>query len=152
MFLLSPDSEFPGNGTGMVSKILYHAVFQEYKRLLIIEWGDSHIQAIVGEMNRFVFRCPEKEKSTSTVAEDLTVQIDAAMATMDAAGLTDDENANKDTMQPLSPPNSLLTLDKNVADDGPCISSSANISEQEVTLQCLEGEAEAEAEAEVGML
>ncbi|KIM55488.1 hypothetical protein SCLCIDRAFT_43762, partial [Scleroderma citrinum Foug A] len=85
MFLLSPDSEFFGNGTGTVSKIMYHFVFCEYKQLLIIKWDDPHIWAIVAEMNKFIFGGPGKDNKsrTSAMAEDLTAQIDAALAAMD---------------------------------------------------------------------
>ncbi|KIM66048.1 hypothetical protein SCLCIDRAFT_111524, partial [Scleroderma citrinum Foug A] len=127
MFLLSPDSEFPGNGTGTVSKIMYRSVFREYKRLLVIKWADPHIQVIVAEMNKFVFRGPGKDNKSGTsanMAEDLTAQINAALAAMDAAGLTDDDNAEEDPPQPvLSAPGSPLTSDENFADD-PCIPNS----------------------------
>ena len=142
MFLLSPDSEFPGNGTGAVSKILYHSVFREYKRLLVIKWGDPHIQAIVAEMNMFVFGHPEKEKSTSGMAEDLMVQIDAALATMDGAGLTDNENAKEDAPHPvMSLPGSPLTLDKNLADGAgiPSSTVSENIMSSEATTTTTRG-------------
>ncbi|KIM63095.1 hypothetical protein SCLCIDRAFT_24482 [Scleroderma citrinum Foug A] len=123
MLLLSPDSEFPGNGTGAVSKILYRS-------------------AIVAEMNKFVFVHPKQEKSTSGMAEDVMVQIDAALAAMDAAGLTDDENAEEDTPHPvMSPPGSPLTSDKNLADSAgiPSSTVSENIMSSEATTTTTQG-------------
>ncbi|KAI5982874.1 hypothetical protein EDD15DRAFT_2138479, partial [Pisolithus albus] len=84
MFLLSPDSEFPGNGIGHTSKIDYYEVFWAYKRVLVVKWTDPHIQQIVGEMNAFVFG---KSGSTSAQSktgaiEDLSAEIDAALAAM----------------------------------------------------------------------
>ena len=103
--------------------------------MLVIKWGDPHIQAIVAEMNKFVFGRPEKEKSTSGI-EDLTAQIDAALAAMDAASLTDDENAEEDTPHPvMSPPGSPLTSDENLADGAgiPSSTVSENIMSSEAT-------------------
>ncbi|KAI6112401.1 hypothetical protein EV401DRAFT_1867256, partial [Pisolithus croceorrhizus] len=55
MFMLSPDSEFPGNGVGQLSKINYYEVFRGYKCVLVTKWADPHIQKIVSEVNSFVF-------------------------------------------------------------------------------------------------
>ena len=101
--------------------------------MLVIKWGDPHILAIVAEMNKFVFGHPTKEKSTSGMAEDLSAQLDAALAAMDAAGLTDDENAEEDAPHPvMSVPGSPLTLDENLA-DGAGIPSSSTILENIVS-------------------
>ena len=110
--------------------------------MLVIKWGDPHIQAIIAEMNKFVFGHPEKEKSTSGMAEDLMAQIDAALAAMDAAGLTDDENAEEDAPHPvMSLPGSPLTLDKNLADGAGIPSSivSENIMSSEATTTTTRG-------------
>ncbi|KAI6116627.1 hypothetical protein EDD16DRAFT_1708281 [Pisolithus croceorrhizus] len=94
MFLLSLDSKFPGNGIGHTSKIDYYEVFQAYKWVLVVKWTDLHIQQIVGEMNTFIFG---KSGSTSAQSktgaiEDLSAEINAALAAMDAAALTEDDD------------------------------------------------------------
>ncbi|KAI6143301.1 hypothetical protein BKA82DRAFT_30971 [Pisolithus tinctorius] len=92
MFLLSPDKEFPGNGCGQISKIDYYQVFHMYKQVLITKWMGRHIQNIVAEMNHFVFGNPNgATKSKTSVMEDLSVEINAAMAAMDATVLSDDD-------------------------------------------------------------
>ncbi|KAI6018506.1 hypothetical protein BKA83DRAFT_4036990, partial [Pisolithus microcarpus] len=85
MFMLSPDSKFPGNSIGQPSKINYYEVFHGYKCVLIMKWADPHIQKIVSEVNSFVFSksgvTSAKSGSTGPM-EDLVAEIDAAMATM----------------------------------------------------------------------
>ncbi|KAI6115875.1 hypothetical protein F5141DRAFT_1000943 [Pisolithus sp. B1] len=96
MFMLSPDSEFPGSGIGQTSKINYFEVFCGYKWVLIMKWIDPHIQKIAGKLNSFVFRkggMTAKPGSTGPM-EDLSTEIDAAMAAMDAAALASDDNAD----------------------------------------------------------
>ncbi|KAI5992813.1 hypothetical protein EDD15DRAFT_2548861, partial [Pisolithus albus] len=97
MFMLSPDSEFPGNGVGQLSKINYYEVFRGYKCVLVTEWADPHIQKIVSEVNSFVFgksgATSAKSGSTGPM-EDLAAEIDAAMAAMDAAALASEDDAD----------------------------------------------------------
>ncbi|KAI6139700.1 hypothetical protein BKA82DRAFT_76349, partial [Pisolithus tinctorius] len=83
MFLLSPDKEFPGNGCGQISKIDYYQVFRAYKQVLITKWTGRHIQNVVAEMNHFVFGNPNgATKSKTSAMEDLSAEINAAMAAM----------------------------------------------------------------------
>ncbi|KAI6002188.1 hypothetical protein F5J12DRAFT_723181, partial [Pisolithus orientalis] len=92
MFLLSPDKKFPGNGCGQISKIDYYQVFHAYKHVLITKWTGCHIQNVVTEMNHFMFGNPNgATKSITSVMEDLSVEINAAMAAMDATVLSDDD-------------------------------------------------------------
>ncbi|KAI5995973.1 hypothetical protein F5J12DRAFT_693302, partial [Pisolithus orientalis] len=92
MFLLSPDKEFPGNACRQISKIDYYQVFCTYKQVLISKWMGSHIQNIVTEMNHFVFGNPNgATKSKTSAMEDLSAEINAAMAAMDATVLSDDD-------------------------------------------------------------
>ncbi|KAI6101992.1 hypothetical protein EDD16DRAFT_1452059, partial [Pisolithus croceorrhizus] len=96
MFVLSPDNKFPGSGIGQVSKIDYYKVFCGYKCVLVTKWVDPHIQKIASELNSFVFGkggTMAKPGSTGPM-EDLSVEIDAAMAAMDAAALASDDNAD----------------------------------------------------------
>ncbi|KAI6017715.1 hypothetical protein BKA83DRAFT_4027673, partial [Pisolithus microcarpus] len=85
MFMLSPDSEFPSNGIGQLSKINYYEVFCGYKCVLIMKWADPHIQKIVSEVNSFIFSksgtTSAKSGSTGPM-EDLAAEVDTAMATM----------------------------------------------------------------------
>ncbi|KIO12113.1 hypothetical protein M404DRAFT_61132, partial [Pisolithus tinctorius Marx 270] len=83
MFLCSPDKEFPGNGCGQISKINYYQVFCVYKQVLITKWTGHHIQNIATEMNHFVFGNPNgATKSKTSAMEDLSAEINAAMAAM----------------------------------------------------------------------
>ncbi|KIK16341.1 hypothetical protein PISMIDRAFT_113558, partial [Pisolithus microcarpus 441] len=97
MFMLSPDSEFPSNSVGQLSKINYYEVFHGYKCVLIMKWADPHIQKIVSEVNSFIFgksgTTSAKSGSTGPM-EDLAAEIDAAMATMDAAALALEDNVD----------------------------------------------------------
>lgn len=130
LFVLSPDSEFPGDGTGSVSKLVYRTVFREYKRLLIIKWDTTHIQSIVANMNQEIFKQPAKDTSsvTSHAAEDLTAELDAALAAMDAAGLSDEDDVSE-VPQQASVPGSPLTSDENTADDGMEIQDDITVSQ-----------------------
>ncbi|KAI5983621.1 hypothetical protein EDD15DRAFT_2178625, partial [Pisolithus albus] len=94
MFLLSPDSEFPGNGIGHTSKIDYYDVFRAYKRVLVVKWTDAHIQHVISEMNSFVFGKSGigLAQTKSGAIENLSAEIDAALAAMDAAALTEDDD------------------------------------------------------------
>ncbi|KAI6010040.1 hypothetical protein BKA83DRAFT_4504034 [Pisolithus microcarpus] len=94
MFLLSPDSEFPGNGIGHTSKIDYYDIFRAYKQVLVVKWTDAHIQHVISEMNSFVFgKSGIGLAQTKTgVIENLSAEIDAALAAMDAAALTEDDD------------------------------------------------------------
>ncbi|KIK25433.1 hypothetical protein PISMIDRAFT_9626 [Pisolithus microcarpus 441] len=80
MFMLSPDSKFPGNSIGQPSKINYYEVFHGYN-----------------EVNSFVFSksgvTSAKSGSTGPM-EDLVAEIDAAMATMDAAALASEDDVD----------------------------------------------------------
>ncbi|KAI6018756.1 hypothetical protein BKA83DRAFT_4496256 [Pisolithus microcarpus] len=80
MFMLSPDSEFPSNSVGQLSKINYYEVFHGYN-----------------EVNSFIFgksgTTSAKSGSTGPM-EDLAAEIDAAMATMDAAALALEDNVD----------------------------------------------------------
>ncbi|KAI6006712.1 hypothetical protein F5J12DRAFT_689602, partial [Pisolithus orientalis] len=92
MFLLSPNKEFPGNGCRQISKINYYQVFCTYKQVLITKWTGCHIQNVVTEMNHFMFGNPNgATKSKTSVMEDLSVEINAAMAAMDATALSDND-------------------------------------------------------------
>ncbi|KAI5990558.1 hypothetical protein F5J12DRAFT_897703 [Pisolithus orientalis] len=114
MFLLSPDKEFPGNGCGAISKIDYYQVFCAYKQVLITKWTDHHIQKIVMEMNHFVFGNPGAAmKSRMGAMEDFSVEIDAVMAAMDSAALSEDD-ADKMDSSGLSTPDLLSITDTNI--------------------------------------
>ncbi|KAL4066223.1 hypothetical protein J3A83DRAFT_4099259, partial [Scleroderma citrinum] len=106
VFLLSPDMSFPENGMGTVSKIPYHSIFWEYKQLLVTKWTDCHIKAIVTSMNYLIFRQPKTLAQTNgaMAGEDLTAEVDAAMAAMDAMTLLDDTTDDGPHSEPHSTP------------------------------------------------
>lgn len=134
--MLSPDSEFPGDGIGSTSKLTYRSVFREYKRLLIIKWDDRHIQSIVAEMNTEIFTQPAKDKGTvtSSAAEDLTAELDAALAAMDAAGLSDEDDAPDVPHEVSSVPGSPLTSDENFIVDNFIANSTEEIRDDGATV------------------
>ncbi|KAG1862821.1 hypothetical protein DFJ58DRAFT_725304 [Suillus subalutaceus] len=55
IFLLSPDTEFPGSGVGKSSTLNYKDLFFQYKKLLIAKWGTKRIKTIVTNINNHVF-------------------------------------------------------------------------------------------------
>ncbi|KAF8833929.1 hypothetical protein BDN67DRAFT_1017037 [Paxillus ammoniavirescens] len=65
LFLLSPDVEFAKNGRGEKSGILYSRTFLEFKRFTIMQWESPHMR-----------------QSSMMSYEDLTAEMDAAMAAM----------------------------------------------------------------------
>ncbi|KAI6037081.1 hypothetical protein BKA83DRAFT_4120668 [Pisolithus microcarpus] len=88
------NSEFLGNGIGHTSKIDYYDIFHAYKQVLVIKWTDAHIQHVISEMNSFVFGKSGiglAQTKTSAI-ENLSAEIDAALAAMDAAALTEDDD------------------------------------------------------------
>ncbi|KAL4065042.1 NUC071 domain-containing protein [Scleroderma yunnanense] len=94
VFLLSPDMSFPANGMGT------------YKWLLVTKWTDHHIKAIVTSMNYLIFGQPETLAQTNgaMAGEDLTAEVDAAMAAMDAMTLMDDTTDDGPHSEPHSTP------------------------------------------------
>ena len=84
--------------------------------MLIIKWTDTRVQAVITEMNRFVFRQPgmggAKSKTGTMAEEDLTAQLDAA-------GLSDDSDANED-----NPPSHQDSVTMLLAPDSPLSSVS----------------------------
>ncbi|KAG1879751.1 hypothetical protein F4604DRAFT_1522489, partial [Suillus subluteus] len=84
IFLLSPDTEFPGSGVGKLSTLNYKDLFFQYKKLLIAKWGTKRIKTIVTNINNHVFG---GAKSPSTLesagAEDFSDEINHAMLALD---------------------------------------------------------------------
>lgn len=84
MFVLSPDQVFPGDGVGTVSSISYKSVFRTVKKFFTIQWTHRRIQAIVQQIDGYVFEgteTPNHQVSTST--EDFTDSLDRVMAALD---------------------------------------------------------------------
>ncbi|KAL4064141.1 hypothetical protein V8B97DRAFT_2026116 [Scleroderma yunnanense] len=79
------------NSMGTVSKILYCSIF-----------GNHHIKAIVTSMNYLIFRQPKTLAQTNgaMAGEDLTAEVDAAMAAMDAMTLLDDTTDDGPHLEP----------------------------------------------------
>ncbi|KAI6018268.1 hypothetical protein BKA83DRAFT_4128137 [Pisolithus microcarpus] len=109
--------EFPSCGIRQISKINYFDVFCGYKWVLIVKWADPHIQKIAGELNSFVFRkggMTTKPGSTGPM-EDLSAEINAAMAAMDATALASDDDANHTTDENVPDPNTAGVLSPSAA-------------------------------------
>ncbi|KAI6002592.1 hypothetical protein F5J12DRAFT_783764 [Pisolithus orientalis] len=98
MFLLSPDTEFLGNGIGHMSKVDYYNVFCAYKCILIVKWTDTHIQRVISEMNAFIFG-----KLGMVSAQSATGVIEDLLAEIDAAALTSEDN-NDNELTDIGPP------------------------------------------------
>ncbi|KAG1800595.1 uncharacterized protein BJ212DRAFT_1198703, partial [Suillus subaureus] len=80
IFLLSPDTEFPGSGVGKSSTLNYKDLFFQYKKLLIVKWGMKWIKTIVTNINNHVFggaKSPSTLESAGT--EDFSDEINRAM-------------------------------------------------------------------------
>ncbi|KAI6102251.1 hypothetical protein F5141DRAFT_1008435, partial [Pisolithus sp. B1] len=110
MFMLSPDSEFPGSGIGQTSKINYFEVFHGYKQVLIMKWTDLHIQKIAGKLNSFVFG-----KGGTTAKPGSTGPMEDLSAEIDPATLASDDNADPTTDESVPNPNTVGILSPSVA-------------------------------------
>ncbi|KAG1882448.1 hypothetical protein F4604DRAFT_1540553, partial [Suillus subluteus] len=84
IFLLSPDTEFPGSGVGKSSALNYKDLFFQYKKLLIMKQDMKRIKTIIANINSYVFG---GAKSSSTLdpadAEDFSEEINHAMLALD---------------------------------------------------------------------
>lgn len=98
IFLLSPDTEFPGSGVGKSSTINYKDLFFQYKKLLIMKWETKWIKKIVANINRYVFGAAKLSASMDPAgAEDFSEEINRAMLALDM-----DTDSEEDT--PVTPP------------------------------------------------
>lgn len=98
IFLLSPDTEFPGSGVGKSSTINYKDLFFQYKKLLITKWETKQIKTIVTNINRYVFGAAKLSTSMDPAgAEDFSEEINRAMLALDM-----DTDSEEDT--PVTPP------------------------------------------------
>ncbi|KAG1762611.1 hypothetical protein EDD22DRAFT_1026726 [Suillus occidentalis] len=98
IFLLSPDTEFPGSGVGKSSTINYKDLFFQYKKLLITKWETKRIKTIVTNINRYVFGAAKLSTSMDPAgAEDFSEEINRAMLALDM-----DTDSEEDT--PVTPP------------------------------------------------
>lgn len=104
MFILSPDQVFPGDGVGTISLISYKSVFRTVKKFFTIQWTHRRIQAIVQQINGYVFEgteTPNPQVPTST--EDFTDSLDRVMAALDDSDSDSDSNLYADIqMTPTS--------------------------------------------------
>lgn len=92
MFILSPDQEFPGDGTGTISSISYDSVFRTIKKFFVIQWTHRRVQAIVQQINAYVFTGTETPTGPQVTAstEELTDSLDRIMTAMDDSDSDDD--------------------------------------------------------------
>ncbi|KAG1758944.1 hypothetical protein EDD22DRAFT_996589 [Suillus occidentalis] len=98
IFLLSPDTEFPGSGVGKSSTINYKDLFFQYKKLLITKWETKRIKTIVTNINRYVFGAAKLSTLMDPAgAEDFSEEINRAMLALDM-----DTDSEEDT--PVTPP------------------------------------------------
>lgn len=82
IFLLSPDTEFSGNGIGKKSSINYKNLFFNYKKVLVTKWKSKRIEQLVTKLDNYVFGTAQPSTSSST-QEDHTDAINRAMAALD---------------------------------------------------------------------
>ncbi|KAG1838308.1 hypothetical protein F4604DRAFT_1533393, partial [Suillus subluteus] len=84
IFLLLPDTEFPGSGVGKSSTINYKDLFFQYKKLLITKWETKRIKNITTNINRYVFGVAKLSTSMDPAgAEDFSEEINRAMLALD---------------------------------------------------------------------
>lgn len=72
------------DGIGANSEIPSHKLFSQYKRLFVNNWDTPYVLDLVGKVNQRVFgKTKARMSGTATMNdEDLTANIDAAMAAM----------------------------------------------------------------------
>ncbi|KAG2037926.1 hypothetical protein BDR03DRAFT_838096, partial [Suillus americanus] len=84
IFLLSPDTEFPGLGVGKSSTLNYKDLFFQYKKLLIAKWGTKQIKTIVTNINNHVFGGAKSPSTLESAGrEDFSDKINRAMLALD---------------------------------------------------------------------
>jgi hypothetical protein len=115
IFLLSPDQQFPGSGVGATSSISYSAVFRTVKRFFVTKWVHPHVQAIVKNMNDYVFENIDKSDADNTGAASMEDFTDSLQRVMDS--LDDDDSESDENAAEAAPP----------ANIGPSISAPATL-------------------------
>ncbi|KAG1799772.1 uncharacterized protein HD556DRAFT_1210847, partial [Suillus plorans] len=98
IFLLSPDQQFPGSGVGATSSISYCTVFRTVKRFFISQWAHPRVQAIVKNLNDYVFENIDKtthdaDDAQAAGTEDFTDSLQRVMASLDDDDSDSDDNA-----------------------------------------------------------
>ncbi|KAG1725031.1 hypothetical protein EDB19DRAFT_1833934 [Suillus lakei] len=83
IFLLSPDSEFPGSGVGKSLTISYKDLFFQYKKMLITKWDTRCIKNIMASINNHIFGATKLSTLNPTGGEDFSDEIDRAMLALD---------------------------------------------------------------------
>ncbi|OJA09081.1 hypothetical protein AZE42_11097 [Rhizopogon vesiculosus] len=98
IFLLSPDQQFPGSGVGATSSISYSTVFRAVKRFFVMKWAHSRVQAIVKNMNDYIFEnidqtTHDADHTQAAGMEDFTDSLQWVMASLDDDDSDSDDNA-----------------------------------------------------------
>ncbi|KAG2150194.1 hypothetical protein BD769DRAFT_1339560, partial [Suillus cothurnatus] len=83
IFLLSPDSEFPGSGVGKSSTISYKDLFFQYKKMLITKWDMRRIKNIMASINNHIFGAAKLSTLNPAGGEDFSDEINRAMLALD---------------------------------------------------------------------
>ncbi|KAG2103790.1 uncharacterized protein F5147DRAFT_534647, partial [Suillus discolor] len=83
IFLLSPDSEFPGSGVGKSSTISYKDLFFQYKKMLITKWDTRRIKNIMVSINNHIFGTAKLSTLNPAGGEDFSDEINRAMLALD---------------------------------------------------------------------
>ncbi|KAG2038096.1 hypothetical protein BDR03DRAFT_1010256 [Suillus americanus] len=108
IFLLSPDQQFPGSGVGATLSISYSGVFRTVKWFFVAQWAHPRVQAIVKNMNDYVFENIDKtahdaDDAQATGMEDCTNLLQWVMASLD----DDDSDSDDDNAAQAAPPASI---------------------------------------------
>ncbi|KAG2137899.1 uncharacterized protein EDB93DRAFT_1253553 [Suillus bovinus] len=110
IFLLSPNQQFPGSGVGATSSISYSTVFQTIKQFFVAQWAHLHVQAIVKNMNSYVFENIDKtahdadnSDAQAMGIEDCTDSLQRVMANLD----DDNSDSDDDNAAQAAPPASI---------------------------------------------
>lgn len=82
IFLLSPDTEFSGNGIGKKSSINYKNLFFNYKKVLVTKWKSKRIEQLVTKLDNYIFGTAQPS-TFSSAQEDHTDAINRAMVALD---------------------------------------------------------------------
>ncbi|KAG2345434.1 hypothetical protein BDR05DRAFT_1014992 [Suillus weaverae] len=101
IFLLSPETEFPGLGVDKSSTINYKDLFFQYKKLLITKWETKWIKNIMTNINCYIFGVAKLSTSMDPAgAEDFSEEINHAMLALDME--TDSEEDTPPVLSALS--------------------------------------------------
>ncbi|KAG1888649.1 hypothetical protein F4604DRAFT_1530314, partial [Suillus subluteus] len=93
IFLLSPDTEFPGSGVGKSSMINYRDLFFQYKKMLVSKWDTRRIKNIIASIENHIFGTAKCSTLNPAGGEDFSEEINRAMLALDMSSDSEADEA-----------------------------------------------------------